>query len=1679
MNIFCPNFSNPQVRHEFDQLMSSVGENRAYYLWSNNNGYSLDRTSDGSPSKLYQLCLEECDGDENRAIEMKSVIYSDSSLNDDESSFEGVKKSYKEYTSDKQVAEKEDKKPIRLHTLFDDICEKLNIGVNSTDAAVNGATIDSLRKFINAAIEKGFLSEDMKRVLEKFKDYDCEVKIEPQLDNENIMWYDGKTIHMTDSFLRMSDKKQAEYLLYHEFVHLAVSHAIENPSTEEEKALGKELRILYNRAKNLSKKDVVQYGMSSIQEFIAEFMSNPSFRKSLRAKNIYDKLVDVVRRIFGLKAHNISKSEDTIIEKNINRLIEIGYNNNSYTNGSLLRSILGAPVKIDLKNASDNSYETRINAFRNKIVNGLDKRIKSLKFRGSVSNSQLNEAKREIERLSQIDAAEAVKEFIEGNLYRVSGQTAKYAEELQDYVTANYGNLSTEEITNYARRIYDLNADFIGFYNSILKDLYDMQYRYSDELTSTLNVDKNAMKILISSVTAHVSTVNVIFRNLNSILSKQFILNQYSAYTSTDENGNEVILQDVLDAVNWVDSDINSNPEEVSNNNQRDVWTLTRFVGQNSSSNSSLIRLVSNELFNAKNRIERNTYHAGSKAKRLLNALLKNNGISILRLFQEKDDNGNTTGYFTRNLKYGLFKRDMNDMINRLGEKYNLEKDKNGFYIKPVLGDKNFEAYYKEYDDWMDKNCERRYTKEYYKLQRSLSKPTIDALEEINYQINKILSKTRNNISDTPDYMKLSNAEYNTLRRLKIEKTQLSSLYDENGNKKEGIDLQIALELSKLKELKKGKIKYKVDTKKAIAARKAAEEKYKDRPDLFNVWLARNTEEKVPDFYEEYVDKNSDEEFTKLYSKYKELDIVKELKARQKAILAKYKSNFKLGYDLSNATEENLATLKEIDEHLNDIFEDYFREYFEKQKGQISKKVTPSRVNDAYKAIIRRLKAEDPNNYTNSKWFQANHIISHGVYKPLSGWRIFAPSDGSIETTYNSTYNSLDVEESEFANPNYEDNGEIYQPKKIARYINKDYDNIKNNPEAFALYNELINLMKISNEKIAFQDRPDPYRLPQISGRMSSILRRSNGKVLDALKFQFGDLVQTKDDDLDFVERQDVRADGSKIKNVPVRFIRMLDDPSRITSDVFGSVIQFYQMAENYKVMTNEVAPNLEMIAQQAYSKTSIVNRNGKVETRQEGDTNVYKAIRKMLDMHVYGEKRDKIEVKIANKTYNLSKILDKFYNYVTAVHLAGNLNASLVGFFTAQHSANSEAVAGKYFNIKDHLWAKREFSKYLPTILSGLGSMAYSNKLICAMDYNGSTRDNLEIFSGSDQTRLSRFALTHWAFGTYTMGDTAVKGTTLLAIYHSYRLCNTKDGKKFISREEFVNKYYPKDRKKGNEEFDKQGICLWDAYEVVNEEFVPKKEYKQHIDDNFENIVRNRVEAINVRNDGNISELDRSGIFANSILHYLVQHKNFMILFQEMYKKRQFNFKTNSEEEGRFRGFFAGLTGIFNFKDGFSLKKMSENYDNLDTLDKYCFNRVVYDLSMIIALNVILAMFISKADDPDEKDNLLLQEIAYAVEKTKFEIGTNYKPDDIVGMIKTPAAASADINNLFAIAQIIFPNNWPIIAKRASTGAYADMPWIAKKAIKLTPIKNIVESFNAQSIKSKRKYQENQIQNN
>jgi predicted nucleic acid-binding Zn ribbon protein len=146
----------------------------------------------------------------------------------------------------------------------------------------------------------------------------------------------------------------------------------------------------------------------------------------------------------------------------------------------------------------------------------------------------------------------------------------------------------------------------------------------------------------------------------------------------------------------------------------------------------------------------------------------------------------------------------------------------------------------------------------------------------------------------------------------------------------------------------------------------------------------------------------------------------------------------------------------------------------------------------------------------------------------------------------NKMWSMLD-EESEWVNPNFDRSAGTYvQPKRSMYNNSKAYGFIQSIPELKALYDELLNAMHESNDKINFIEQSDDYKLPQMSARLMTVLRRS-GNIFKNIGHYVADEMSVRGDDVDYVEKATIRPDGTPLYHVPTKFMQRLKDPNMIT----------------------------------------------------------------------------------------------------------------------------------------------------------------------------------------------------------------------------------------------------------------------------------------------------------------------------------------------------------------------------------------------------------------------------------------------------------------------------------------------------------------------------------------------------
>ena len=1657
----CPNINDEQIRNEFNEIVTALGGNpltieefrnkelrlqrtgtdaaamdAAYDIWDQNQGNPIDKAPNGSESILFKSLMDYY-GDRQKAIRTKANTYSQAFKNwfsdwtdpdatnvskvvdeNGEPLISEIIKNLTSYANQKfNSIEIKFKNQGLIHWYNRGkkwmITKSRYNSYEEYNSIINYIDFESIKlgfhaEFINTknGTSVAFISEKLYDKLPKSPDYTHVSKliaflsqrfpgikfggIVSQKDakpNQNAFVKNG-VIYLVEG--RFTNQIAIEECL-HPFVNALYQdnadlfNSLFQQAEQEFPKLWQEIKLTYDESEYDIRQELVAQALS--RTFNEEHKTNLPISFKELVNGFVEWLKGIFENLFDINDYNI------INVKELPRM--------SLEDISKLVNTSDTFFNIEYSGNFNSISTSEIEKVNNKIKKGINQRLATIQRYQTRNIKAIQETQRLIDQLNKLDSIEGTIEFVEY---------------VRDNIVNAFKFLNKDISEINSTQIVQLKRDYLGFFIPMMKEI-QMILDTTSELKDIPDYDN--FRDVVDNIINGQSTLINKYNNLLTKKTADFI-------RSYAEDAGSATVEQVLD---WLQDP------------NKDLTWLEMFLGQNSSSSNEVIRIMADMLNNQINSTKRATYSEGVKLVDLYKkAKEANKGVDVMSLLQEKDKNGQTTGYFTRELNYGQFYQDLQKEYDKIAESMKLEKNSDGEY---VFADREQEKEFRKRRTLAQlKLGNLKYTKEYYEEKAKLPIEAQDALDYVNSELNYLMSSvTDGNIIRWDKVTPEIGVQLDNLHRMKAE---LYSEYYANGEAKSGTDLLIAKSLIKMQKALKGKVGYKIDYNKWNANAAAISSKYGYDSEEYKKWYFNSTSEVYSDEFYALLDKVTTTKSEELNDLYGERNILMNM------------------YRDADSKAIEMPIPNEIKEQIIEL---------DKQIAELRPRTNESNENLRFSDIaeIRKTKqyyedervAKEEGTY--EEWYAKNHFEVDGKIRTASYYTYMVPKNSKhITRKPNKFYSQVDPE-SAWVNSEYNPNGEYVQPKKSLYDNSAAWSKIQNNPTVKALYDALITTMKESNSKIAFAQNQNSYRLPQISGRMMATIIRSDDK-WEALKYTVADQFKIKDDDTEYVDDYQYRPDGSEIKLVPTRFMRMLDDPKMITSDVVGSVIQYFEMAENYKNMS-AIQNDLEMIM---YRLEQLDVQSGQ-KIKQGKASRVYQKAATLLDMGLYGRKKEQIKV----GKYNISKGLNKVYNYISLSNLSQNVWAMSANYVTGQGTLDMESIAGKYFDISDIVFAKKEFLQHFGHITANIGNVNDKDKLVMMMQMNQVTRSNQETFDRLDQSAALRAINQHFWYNGYTAGDFTIKSQLLMAVYHSYKYV---DGQ-YMTKEQYIAKYYASDRKKGSEEFKKIKEILWDAYDVVNGELIVVKN-KEAVA-KIQSKITNKINTIAARIDGNIQDTDRTQIHQNAITQFFAMHRNFLISgFQERVKAKQFNYSTGQMEGGMYSDAFKFI------KHGFSKGKLKvitqliADYKNLDELEKYNVRKVYMDLMNIALWSMVIStLFVAAADD--DPDNYLLQALAYASTRISFEFRTLYNPIEVTNLFNSPSAAISSLENAFNYIKLVFPGTYFYESNMFSsikTGVYKGWPKILRNTVKLTPLKNIIEATDVKGIKSKRNYLENQM---
>lgn len=1146
----------------------------------------------------------------------------------------------------------------------------------------------------------------------------------------------------------------------------------------------------------------------------------------------------------------------------------------------------------------------------------------------------------------------------------------------------------------------------------------------------------------------------------------------------------------------------------------KDISYLTYLFGAGDKIKDDCIKSIFYLINGAEEKVRKDTY---AKQNQLVELLQKTNKYNQLQLF-EVDDDGNTTGYFVRSRNYGKFekayKKEMDNICMQLGidiTDLNLPENR-AIRIE----------YNKLRNKWLSEHCERRFTADYYEAFNHLSNETQQQRESIQINIRNLQNKARDNYGIVR-LERLNPQERAQLKKHQLEKKQLASIYDINGRKKQGIQLQVAEELQELnKKLSEGIVLTKnseaYEKEKArVMSDKALTQAQKDE------WLELNSKVQYKEKFYQMLDKAAKKYYGEEYVALQE---------RRRAILSMFREDSTGEIDANNLPQGTKNALSAISRRMTQIRKQKKASTIpgEYEFDEIAKTVPTKQWYEDKRKFYDSLLNDDPESA--QLWLQANAYTikstdSNGRVSiktvPKSWYTKLVPKDESlIERVPNNNW--LEVsKDSPFYNEAYyraqvdhpELKDEYWIPKEDKYDSSDRYNKIQNNPEVKALYDALLQTMAEANAEYTNLSKIYPYRTPQMSGSLYRYIgaewRSSKGLYKLSAPFKgfsewFKDKLSVRNDDKGFNKALS-KPNGERLNLIPQNYIARLDNPAVLKADAVGSVIEYYRSAKEWKYK-KDIQPKVELLKSHILGK-KYLDRSGQVKT---DETNVAKFAKAFIDMNLYDIKSQTVTISYGNnksgklfgivpykgsifnlinydiskpREINITKMLAILRTLGTARNLALNLWCALTGGFTALYSHIVNSLVQRYYNPVDASYAFKDMiSDLVVNVPNKLGITSYTPFMTKCMEYFevGATMQ----LNPTNRNKLLNMTSKHWGFGIYTLQDHFVKGQILGSIMHNYKLVIDENGnRQFMSREAYKQKYGLKVFKPGDVLDWNFGdkLTFRDAIQFIGGEMVAKDPANQSAVDAVKNEIGYLARQLSQSADGQLTDLQRSVILANAAGQFVMMHRQYLpVILQERFlMSRQLDYQTRRYKEAVFQTPYRIFTQAIEHNENILLAFRREFLS--DPVARENIAKITTEISLWLLITQLLRPLISSSAD-DDKKNKLKQLFAYVTERTSFEIMAPYNVFDIARTVKSPSAIisyienatevmSAPANMLFNTTRSLFKEESFNSNKVIKKGAYKGMTEFERALWKLTPFKNLWE---LKDIQSKRNYYQKQI---
>lgn len=520
----------------------------------------------------------------------------------------------------------------------------------------------------------------------------------------------------------------------------------------------------------------------------------------------------------------------------------------------------------------------------------------------------------------------------------------------------------------------------------------------------------------------------------------------------------------------------------------------------------------------------------------------------------------------------------------------------------------------------------------------------------------------------------------------------------------------------------------------------------------------------------------------------------------------------------------------------------------------------------------------------------------------------------------------------------------------------------KSNVEEFNLLKAVTEVNEFNNEKT--NSRDNIFLRPQIS--KTNLEKVKTGLKLRGVKENIAETVKEfYTDRIDVMEygEQELASIGAKLP--PKMFRRKLEDPSLISDDSFSSAMLLLKESYLYeqRMKTKHKVDALRNKLLGSEFKTGI-RKKGITVSGQVSET--LKVLNEAADYHLFGVRQTlKLQVNMGGMEVDLTPLIIKMQKFSSLSNLAFSPFIAATSLATGVYNNLENAIIGQHYSKDSVRMAIGKIGSDFGTFTGQAGKINNTSRMSGLMETFGLT-DTTERLRNSGAGRTARNLLRS-PFGLDRLANLPVVPQILYTVLFDYRFTNGQymSHSEFVTYQKTLNASINKTEIK-NKWNALKGDTFFDALQNDNgvisikesvEERLPQSQW-----DSMMNTISAKAKNLAQQVDGQLSEADKLAANRNILLNLTMQHRGWLFInVARMFKGRQFNYKTNVEEEGTYYTAMAFAKDILLAKGNFV-----KAFGNLDELSKTNIKRVGLQAFMLQVI-FLLSLMMKGGDDDDD----------------------------------------------------------------------------------------------------------------